>query len=120
MGTASYDFSDERVLIVGGTSGIGLTTARAFARSKARIAMFGLPFEGEGSVIQQCGRASSHGTGRTGAADYVVEPGVGVWVHNAAPTAMSPSFCMRSILAAWDNRPVVMQTKVMSSSGSIQ
>lgn len=35
----SYDFSQRVVFIIGGTSGIGLATARAFARAGARIAL---------------------------------------------------------------------------------
>jgi NAD(P)-dependent dehydrogenase (short-subunit alcohol dehydrogenase family) len=37
----TYDFSQRIALIVGGTSGIGLTTARAFLRAGARVAIAG-------------------------------------------------------------------------------
>jgi NAD(P)-dependent dehydrogenase (short-subunit alcohol dehydrogenase family) len=41
-GQVAYDFSGKAVLIVGGTSGIGWATARAFARARARVAICGL------------------------------------------------------------------------------
>lgn len=40
-GTASFDFSNARVLVTGGTSGIGLATARAFATAGAHVTITG-------------------------------------------------------------------------------
>jgi NAD(P)-dependent dehydrogenase (short-subunit alcohol dehydrogenase family) len=42
MSQVSYDFSGKAVLVIGGTSGIGWATARAFARSGAKVATCGL------------------------------------------------------------------------------
>lgn len=39
--TASYDFSDASVLVTGGTSGIGLATANAFAEAGAAVTITG-------------------------------------------------------------------------------
>lgn len=41
MGQASYNFSGRRVLVTGGTRGLGLTIARAFKRSGASVAVTG-------------------------------------------------------------------------------
>ena len=41
MGEPSYDFSGRHVLVTGGTRGLGLTIARAFRRSGARVAVTG-------------------------------------------------------------------------------
>lgn len=40
-GTATYDFSGASVLVTGGTSGIGLATARAFADAGAQVTVTG-------------------------------------------------------------------------------
>ena len=39
--TATYDFSGARVLVTGGTSGIGLATARAFLQAGAQVTITG-------------------------------------------------------------------------------
>lgn len=39
--TANYDFSGARVLVTGGTSGIGLATARAFLQAGAQVTITG-------------------------------------------------------------------------------
>ena len=41
MGEATYDFTGRRVLVAGGTRGLGLSIARAFLRSGARVAITG-------------------------------------------------------------------------------
>lgn len=41
MGEASFDFAGRRVLVTGGTRGLGLSIARAFVRSGARVAVTG-------------------------------------------------------------------------------
>ena len=40
-GTAAFDFTGARVLVTGGTSGIGLATASAFAEAGARVTITG-------------------------------------------------------------------------------
>ncbi len=40
-GTATYDFEDARVLVTGGTSGIGLATAKAFKDAGAQVVITG-------------------------------------------------------------------------------
>lgn len=42
MGLASFDFSQQRVLITGGLSGIGAACARSFAQAGARVTAVGL------------------------------------------------------------------------------
>lgn len=41
MGEASYDFTDRRVVVTGGTRGLGLSIARAFQRSGAHVIITG-------------------------------------------------------------------------------
>ncbi len=41
MGTATFDFSGAKVLVTGGTSGIGLATARGFAAAGAQVTITG-------------------------------------------------------------------------------
>lgn len=41
MGDPSYDYSGRHVLVTGGTRGLGLTIARAFSRSGARVSITG-------------------------------------------------------------------------------
>jgi NAD(P)-dependent dehydrogenase (short-subunit alcohol dehydrogenase family) len=54
----SYDFNDKVALVTGATSGIGLATARAFARAGARVVLAG---RGEQAGRDVCARLEAEG-----------------------------------------------------------
>lgn len=56
--TAQFDFSNRRVLISGGTSGIGETTAVAFVEAGARVVITGRNKESARAIKKRCKKAA--------------------------------------------------------------
>ena len=91
-GTASFDFSGANVLVFGGTSGINLGIAEAFARAGAAVGVVG---RNEGKAEAAAEGLRAHGTAQAFTAD-VRDPAAVEAVH----AAFAESFGLALLLAA--------------------
>ena len=86
MATASvnYRFDEQRVLITGGTSGIGEASARAFVEAGARVVINGRNKERAAAIMQDCKDAPGSlvfvagDIGKPGSCDTIVAEAVGI------------------------------------------